>query len=69
MVSGKNPEIATWAYKDGDRAVRPGVRSRQGLTRKATGLSGSDSGSMIATKRLVAIGSRRFGLSRRDLKT
>ncbi|MQM09522.1 hypothetical protein Taro_042397 [Colocasia esculenta] len=31
-----NPEIATEAYKDSDRAVRPGVRSRQVHMRKAT---------------------------------
>ncbi|MQM00104.1 hypothetical protein Taro_032835 [Colocasia esculenta] len=31
-----NPEIATGAYKDSDRAVRPGVRPQQGSRRVGT---------------------------------
>ncbi|MQL95634.1 hypothetical protein Taro_028300 [Colocasia esculenta] len=35
-MTGKNPEIATGVYKDGNRDVRTGVRSRQVYMRKAT---------------------------------
>ncbi|MQL76006.1 hypothetical protein Taro_008382 [Colocasia esculenta] len=56
VVSGKNPEIATGAYKDSDRAVRPGVRPRQVHMRKATG-SGRDRPQQ---------GSRRVGTRRRQ---
>ncbi|MQM14872.1 hypothetical protein Taro_047806 [Colocasia esculenta] len=71
-----NPEIATGAYKDSDRVVRPGVRSRQATARvmtgrdqKATGCCEERdwavrSGSTIAMERRVAIRSRRCGLSR-----
>ncbi|MQM09521.1 hypothetical protein Taro_042396 [Colocasia esculenta] len=56
-----NPEIATGAYKDSDRAVRPGVRSRQVHIRKATGVVRPGSGRDRPQQ-----GSRRVGTRKRQ---
>ncbi|MQM13489.1 hypothetical protein Taro_046415 [Colocasia esculenta] len=70
-----NHEIATGAYKDSDRAVRPGVRSRQATARIATGRDQKAtgcceeldwavrSGSTVVTERFAAIRSRQCWLS------
>ncbi|MQM06333.1 hypothetical protein Taro_039156 [Colocasia esculenta] len=65
----QNPEIATGAYKDCDRAVRPGVRVTTGRDQKATGCCEERdwavrSGSTIATERFTTIRSRPIGPSR-----